>query len=287
MLGVLAKEGDLVTITIPKENREWGYNPCPAGETLAKVLGYSEIHHGRIEGRRGKPGVYINKFWLRLLLPPPDSREITEASCRLELVDEEEYARRLAAYMRTLENPNQCQEEPLRDLPETPFWEMDWVWAKEGPMPPKVYPQLMQVVGIDYHCLNAKRNDGSKFPAYRISSGMGAGWTTSANEDGMSLAERGPVWRYAHGEPVSFPSLEEEAQFFSLIGETEEVRNPQDNLYHWTKEEVLEAIRGGIAHGFTVAKGFFGVGLYISAKRFDNAELGARVAAATLAGFGQ
>lgn len=43
MIDELMRVGDEVAITIPQENREWGYNPCPDG-TKAIILGFSEIY---------------------------------------------------------------------------------------------------------------------------------------------------------------------------------------------------------------------------------------------------
>ena len=57
-------------------------------------------------------------------------------------------------------------------------------------------------------------------------------------------------------------------------------------LYSWTKEEVLEAIKNGTVHGFSVSSGFFGSGQIFNAQRFKDEELGKRVAKATLEGFG-
>ena len=59
MLGELMRIGDRVTVQIAKENREWGYNPCPDG-AKAKVLGFSEIAYTRILNFGHKPGIYEN-----------------------------------------------------------------------------------------------------------------------------------------------------------------------------------------------------------------------------------
>jgi hypothetical protein len=87
--------GDEVAITIPQENREWGYNPCPDG-TKATILGFSEIHYGRLGNFGFKPGVYVNRACVNVRLP--DGKEYSEYSGRLELTDKDEYERRLAAF---------------------------------------------------------------------------------------------------------------------------------------------------------------------------------------------
>jgi len=53
-----------VTIRIPKENREWGFNPVPDG-TIAKALGWGTISHGRNSGIK-RPGLYENRHWVEL-----------------------------------------------------------------------------------------------------------------------------------------------------------------------------------------------------------------------------
>ena len=102
----------------------------------------------------------------------------------------------------------------------------------------------------------------------------------------MKLVERGDVWKFYHNEPLSFTDLKEEASFFTLIGHTEEVPNPANGRYRWTKEEALDTIREGSVHAISMDNGIFGSGPHISARVFHNKELGARVAKATLQGFG-
>ena len=293
MIDELMRVGDEVAITIPQENREWGHNPCPDG-TKATILGFSEIHYGRLGNLGFKPGVYVNRAWTKVRLE--NGHEYSEYTGRLELTDKAEYDRRLVEFRdHQQKNPDDWRnKEFLRDLPETPFWEGDFVRTRGrsavtsvySEMPPDRDPDVFQVIGIDYHYLIEKTQVGTKYPAYKISSKLGAGWNTSASEDDMVLVERGPVWKFFHDEPVTFGDIKEEAQFFESLGHTEEVRNPANGLYKWTKEEVLDAIRSGIAHGFSMGGGFFGSGPSISAKRFKNEDLGRRVAKATIEGFG-
>lgn len=287
MIDKLMRVGDEVVITIEKASRKYGYRPCPNG-TKAVILGFSEIYYGRLGSFGLKPGVYVNRAWVKLRLE--DGREHTELDDRLELTDKAEYEQRLAVFRKhKQENPdNWRSRELLRDLPETPFWEGDFVRVHGrsavtsllSEVTPDRDPDVRQIIGIDYHYLTERTQIGTKYPAYRISNKLGAGWGTSASEDDMVLVERGPVWKFYHDEPITFGDINEEAQFFELLGHTEEVRNPANGLYKWTKEEVLDAIRNGLVHGFS------GSGLLISAKRFKNEDLGRRVAQATLEGFG-
>lgn len=93
------------------------------------------------------------------------------------------------------------------------------------------------------------------------------------------------MWKHYHREALSFSSLKEEANFFKAIGEYEEVRNPKNDLYCWNKDEVLDAIKSGAVHGFSLSS-FFGSEPRINAHRFKDEALGRRVAEATLNGFG-
>lgn len=279
MIEAVMRVGDEVTITIPKENREWGYNPCPDG-TIAVVLGFSEIAYGRLSNLGVKPGVYVNRSWV--LLRSRKEGSLTEFSGYLEFADKAEYERRVALYRRHQQEwPSGWRDkEFLRDLPETPFWEGDIVRVSSSDN------RQLQIVSIDYANLAEKTQLGGKYPAYRVSDSLGAGWHTSASEDDMVLIERGPVWKLFHDEPVTFGSLVEEAQFFQQIGHFEEVPNPRNGLYSWTREEALEAIRAGIIHGFSLSGAFLGLSSSIRAIRFTDEDLGKRVAQATLEGFG-
>lgn len=296
MIDEVLQVGDEVTITIPEENRKWGYNPCPDG-TKAKVVGFSEIAYGRIDNCGLKPGIYTNRAWTKLLLE--DGREHTELSSRLKMVNNAEYEQRDKEWRKENTSKSfQERKEFLRDLPETPFWEGDKVRVRArsaltvctSEMPPKRDPDIFVVVGINYAYLNDRTKVGTKYPAYTISEGFGAGWHTSASEDDMELVERGNVWKFYHDEHLSFSDLREEAQFFMMLGHSEEVRNPKNGLYKWTKEEVLEAIKNGIVHGFTLGHGLFEFvwdpPTRLSAYRFRDENLGRRLARSILQGFG-
>lgn len=266
--------GDQVTITIPKENREWGYNPCPDG-TQATVVGFSEITHGRINGCGKKPGVYTNTSWVKVQLS--DNSVITEFAGRLNLTNAELRERRLQLRREALRKDNVFWDDIgfLRDLPETEFWEWDIVEFKG---------QTLKVVGINYENIGQKCYDGcTDMPIYRVG---GEGWYQSPRPEDLKLVKRGNVWKHYHNEPIQFDNIEDEASLHRALGLTMELRNPgRDDLYSWTKEEVLEAIRGGMAHGLTVHFGFFGSGMHTSAIRFQDENLGKRVAQKTLEGF--
>jgi hypothetical protein len=278
MRNELWKIGDKAIVNIPKENREWGYDPCPDG-TVAEIVRFGEIYHGRVGNFGLKPGLYVNRSWINIRLP--DGKKYFEWSGRLEPVDKEEAEVRLAEFQKQrADNPKNRQDssEFLRDLPETLFWEGDVVLMdREG------YDAPLLVVSIHYAMLGEMTLIGTKYPAYHISNNFHGGWETCANEDELSLIERGKVWKYLHHEPIEFANLKEEADLHNMLGLTDEVKNPTKDLYSWTLDEVLEAIKCGLVHGF-VQSHMFGTPS-IEALLFRDADLGKRVAKATLEGF--
>lgn len=270
MIDKLMDVGDRVVITIPPEARAQGYNPCPDG-TKATILSFTEIHYGRFWNFGLKPGVYVNRAQVKLRLK--NGREHTEWSDRLELTSK-------AFQMDRQKKPGDWHnnEEFLRDLPETPFWEADFV--KVDGRSSKVF----QIIRINYPYLTELTRIGTNYPAYIISSKLKAGWNMPVSEDALTLVARGPVWKFYHDEPIAFDDIQEEALFFEMLGHTEEVQNPATGLYKWTKEEVLDAIRRGVVHGFSVSNHFLESEPLFDAKRFRNEDLGRRVAEATLQG---
>lgn len=247
------KIGDKATISIDAESRSWGNNPAPDG-TEVEVVGFGESYHTRTQG--ANPGVYENLCWPKVKLP--DGSVIAISSCHLKF-------ERKGSIL---------DGKFLRELPETAFWEGD-----------KVRHCGVEVVVqyIEYQCIGARRTDGSPMPIYSVK--YPAGYSRIAGDDELTLVERGNLWKHYHGEPVSFSSLEEECIFNAMIGLEEELRNPATGNYAWTKDQVLEAIRSGAAHGMKMSSGFFGTTPSPYAVRFKNEELGRRVAEATLAGF--
>jgi hypothetical protein len=171
--------------------------------------------------------------------------------------------------------------ERTGDLPDTKFWELDIVsyegrrhriyrisyfgWGSQG------------VRGAGVHCYEMEGIN--EFGVYD-----GGGSRTVEPEE-LQLLERGNVWREAHGESLVFGSLDEEVGFACNMGRAPEVRNPANNLYSWTLDEVIQAIKDDIVDGFTNGTALFSDKSRISARRFQDRELGERVRAETVKGF--
>ena len=279
MMDELFKIGDRVVFKVDPETRYWRdtYKDVPDGaEGIVCGIRDTVVYESRVRVFMRQPGVYHGKGVVSVWLA--DGR-IVPGGYSISMVDKDEERRRDAA-MRGTDGILWREYTRIGDLPSTKFWEMDKVRVR-CPSEPEEDAVISR---IDYGRLHERRNDGSPWPFYDVQSAEGG--TMSIEESWATLTERGNLWKHYHNEPLSFASIKEEAGFFELIGQSEDVRNPASGLYCWTKEEVLDAIRNGTVHGFAMSSGFFGSGPSINAKRFKDEELGKRVARATLEGFG-
>ena len=276
----LLQIGDEVVFKIDPEHRAWTdtYKDVPNG-TKGIVCGFFDaiIYEPRVPVLVDQPGVYHQKgavsVWLK------DGR-VVPGDHSIEMVDKDQEKCRDAA-LRGADRMLRTERVRLGDLPETKFWERDKVRVR---FPNKREEQVMTIDRIDYHHMHKRRDDGSPWPFYDVR--YAEGGTTSVEESWVELIERGNVWKYHNNQSLSFADLKEEASFFQLVGQTEEMRNPVNGYYSWTEEEVLDAIKNGTVHGFSVSSGFFGSGPRINAHRYKDEALGKRVAKATLEGFG-
>jgi len=192
MEGELIRVGDEVIITIPKENRDWGCNPCPDG-SKATVLGFSEIHYGRLTNCDIKPGVYTNYYWVKLRIE--DGRELTVPDRFLELSDKSVYEQRLEAFQKyQRENPDNWykNEEFIRELPDTPFCEGDLVCVRDSYLIRSARRNNFQVMGIDY--------DSREKIMYWLASDISHVKSLIVYEDDIELVEHGSVWKKLHNK---------------------------------------------------------------------------------------
>lgn len=275
LLHDILEVGDRVVFSVDRERRRQtnDFDGIPDG-TEATVCGFYNaiMYEPRYNVLTKDPGVYHTKGAVYLLLR--DGRSINGGNCDIEMIDTEEQKRRDAA----ARDSNGCfvgsRYTHLGDLPETRFWETDKVRVNL----PDGEVQEMFIQGIDYHFMHKTCNDGSPFPFYRVEPKPNS-YLNNVKDSWMELIERGPVWKYYHGEPVEFSSAKEEAEFLVTIGKTKEVRNPASNLYDWNKEEALEALKDGIIHYFAVHHG------HVSVRRFKDDVLGEKIAKAFLEEF--
>jgi hypothetical protein len=279
-LAELLRIGDKVRFKISPEYRAQlaDYKDVPDG-TEGVVCGFYDavLYYGRTDVLVHGPGTYYKKGAVSIWLP---NGRIVPGGNYVEMIDKEEEKRRSVA---ARDSNGVFNDELVRlgNLPPTAFWERDKVYVRL-PHRPEVVEECF-IARVNYGQIHNTCNDGSPYPFYEVQRTNGG--TIATKESRIELKERGNVWKFYHKEPLNFADLREEASFFRLIGQTTDVRNPKDDLYNWTTEEVLEAIRNGLVHGFSVESGFFGGSARISAIRFRNEDLGRRVAQETLAGF--
>lgn len=244
-----------VVVDIPDDARDWGYGPIANG-TAGVITGFSTIAYGYTHNFGKEPGIYNNSSWPWVKF---GDTTINISTCHL-------------TYPKDIEP---AEDRKLAELPFTDFYPYDRVrWGRA------IHHQGM-VSDIDYDRIDSRREDGSSYPIYTIQLDHGGSISRSAEE--LELVERGNVWRKLFGLPLVFADLRDEANFTGATGGTEEVRNPASGLYRWNLKEVLQAIRDGIAHGFSMSN-LFGHSA-ISATRFKDEELGKKVAAETLKNF--
>lgn len=279
MIGELLRVGDRVLVKVAEENREWGYDPAPDG-TEVEIVRFGEIDYGRTHNFGYEPGIYANPAWADVRLP--NGEVIHMGTFHLEPRPEDEGL--FAGRTREWRENTHTARERLRDLPETPFWEGDIVMCPsfDSDDPEKHYV----ISGINYLDRDRKTLDGSPWPFYQISDSRG-GWHSSVREDELTLVARGNVWKFHHEEDIEFSDVREEAELHSSLGKTQEVRNPASGLYAWTIEEALDAIQGGLGDAVQMSGGMFGAEPRPSVRRFEDREVGERVRAATLEGFGR
>ena len=276
----LLQIGDEVVFKVNPASREWTdtYKDVPDGtKGIVCFFYHAIIYEPRVPVLVDQSGVYHRKGTVSVWLS--DGR-IVPGHEWIEMVDKDLEKRREAA-LHGADGVLRTEQVRLGDLPETTFWEQDKVRVR---FPPDGSTHEMVIGRIDYHHMHKRRDDGSPWPFYDVR--FMEGGQTSVEESWIELVERGNVWKYHNNQPLAFTDLKEEASFFQLVGQTEEMRNPKNNLYDWTEKEVLDAIQNGTVHGFSVSSGFFGSGPHSSALRFKDEVLGQRVAKATLEGCG-
>ncbi len=291
MLDQLIRENDLVRIRIGPDDRAGGYDPCPDG-TEATVTGFEETLVPRLRHWGQKPGVYRNRAQARLRFA--DGAEQVIASRCLSLADRGEEARRQETLLGPDAEKATRQPDFLRDLPDTPFWEGDYVRFLH-PRMRNAFPYLKppgrpygcaQVSLINYGWHGDPASPTGKSDMYSISAGLQGGASVIVAERSLGLVERGPVWKHFHGERIRFADLREEAEFYALLGLVTEVANPRSGIYDWTFKGLLGAIREGLVDGlmggFRLDPSGPAKGEHLTALRYHDRDLGRRVAQAML-----
>ena len=299
VIGKYLRVGDQLVIQVPQENRSCGYDPFPDG-TKVTVEGFTEIAYGRTRSLGLEPGIYENDCWVKVV--SEDGTRDTLGTHNLRFQDDELYEPRRLAY---INGGRYGESKRIRDLPETPVWELDVVSVKNRPelglefrttteILEGIVPRLL-VHSIDYLDLNGVYANGNPMRPYTVTSETTPGGiSTSVSDDNIVLVERGRLWKYFHGEPVEFKDLRDEIDFhFQISQGVSQVRCDKTEVYTWTLEDALEAIREGLGHVIKVASKVLTGGAYMDSNnkpmvtlwKITDEDLGSRAAKETLSGF--
>lgn len=232
--------------------------------SIVTLIKFDEIAYGRVYNFGQGPGYWDNTCYATVLTK--DGKEHPFATHNLRDLN--------GKYCFTYDNTNGTKKF-VRPLPETLFYEWDivdvndvqWNWQEKR----------VKINRIDYNYIGTFCNDGiTPYPWYSVE--LNSGGTTAVRERSLSLVERGLVWKYYHKEPLEFNSIEEEANLFRALGQSDEVRNPACDLYKWEVSEALEALKSGLGHAIIGMDGLFGGKSRIAVERFHDEELGKRIA---------
>jgi len=268
--------GDDVLIEVrPELTRSDRYDDVPNG-TKGVICGFApDIYYQQriyVSGR--KPGAYSRKGYPIIWL---DTGRVVSRVQWFRIIDKELENLRYIPLTKP-DGTFRIEEVYLGDLPETKFWEHDKVRVlfPDGSEHDTVVTQII------YHLMHQYEKDGSPSKFYQVER---EGNNVSVGESSIELIERGNVWKFYNKQPLSFIDLKEEATFFHLIGQTEDVPNPIYCRYRWTEEQALEAVTKGLVHGFGNKESPYPIASHVNALLFKDGEVGRRIAEATLKGF--
>lgn len=142
----------------------------------------------------------------------------------------------------------------------------------------------MKIHKVNWYYYGDKCSDGVTWmPIYTITP-LDGGYTTSINTKGVTLVERGNLWKWFHDRPaVKWKDLQEEVHFHFGMGWVTEVQCPASGNFHWPQDAVLDGLNSGL---IDVLKGshLFGSSMVAGYKIHDR-DLGERARAECIAGF--
>ena len=319
----LLQVGDQVRVRIdPVFPAYDGKERYPIGAT-GEIVGFAIKSNSRTNkyARGLQPGIYLDPEWPFVRFDAAVVRNIRANS--LELVDEAEYNRRLEKALLQPYHTVSQYGTFVSNLPDMDIWEGDIVRltkhravpevkAKPGSIPG--LPDAYMVCHVNYRDI-AEGTPGiteslDNYPKFGIGDRFMQHWEGRLYDFYLELIERGNFWRRAHGEPLMFKDLEEEAFWAWLVDEVKAVPAPQKPRRSWEKDclsemspkvqaeekakwwdeaAALACINSGKGHGLQTHRVSDpdGPGCYVwhNVLRFKDRDLGRRVAKATPKGF--
>lgn len=162
----------------------------------------------------------------------------------------------------------------IGDLPETPFWEGDTVSINDD-----LYGYACGAWVVE--CINYDTPDKiCTLKTAALCSTGGDGYLhKSKSSDHLQLLARGNIWKLAHGEPLDFTDINEEAKFHQSLGMSQKVRHPITDGNLWEIGDAIKAIARGEGHQ-TKFKDKNSMAFVLI--KYDNEEFGKRMRAHTL-----
>ncbi len=238
----LFQVGDKVRVRVNPDfpNAEERYPIGATGEIVGFAIKSISLTGSKLWRRAA--GIYLDQEWPFVRFGTAIIRHIRADS--LELLDADEYNRRLERSRLVYHYPGQMHGAFVSDLPDTEFWEGDIVRVKEYNSPPKRkevkndsipgISNAYMVCHLDYRDI-AEGTAGiteslDNPPKLGIGDRFTRHWEGRFYHFQLELVERGNFWRRAHGEPLVFKDLAEESFFAWLSGETEAVPVPPKPL---------------------------------------------------------
>lgn len=106
----------------------------------------------------------------------------------------------------------------ISDLPETPFWEGDTVSFRRE----KYVGLFASEMANKRHTVTEIKYNAGTCGDFQVRMTSGEG-SAGASISGTRLVERGNIWKYQHGESLSFSDIEEEAKFHRSLGMSQKI----------------------------------------------------------------
>ena len=278
--------GDRVTFVKPKPPRLPGHDDVlvPLGEeAVVARFGIRAVPRQFPQGPLA-PGFYLDRRHV-FVRWRGTVRTVIAPGLRLPEVT---WQTRYVAHAKAFPDTHAIPCERVADLPDGPFWEGDLVAPERGFLE-GLRPDTFRGHACAYGIEAIQYSDPPHIlpmnhaPYVSLAERLGRKTERRFSAGCLRLVRRGNLWRQAHGEPLAFDDLAEEALFF--LGQAVRVAvQPAPLAIEVQRLAALDAVRRGEAHGVRYSWDFSGWGAdeEWTAYRYPNADLGARIARATI-----
>lgn len=242
--------------------------------SLASVAGFKRQAMGYRNSYQLAPGIYED-HQTPLLRGARSSEKIPVQWQHIKPLMKTELAKREQAWR--AQHPGEMYPlyQKVSELPNTPFWEDDRVTVTRILHNHTIHQEYATVMSISYPLDTVHTQ-----PVYHLSYDNGG--STDCDDTVLTLRERGNLWKYYHGHPVSCSSAQDEAAFYASIHQTVPVRNHLTDSYEWTREQAIKAVQAGIADSFYSPFDITGHSKYVEVIACENRIIGTQLAIRTM-----